>query len=163
MKYFLTRADLPHMIKELFKANAIIKESGIRSQMQGLGCTLKGSMLDLLIVTELDERKGVLVTQNYRPNGTILKRADTTKEKQMAVYDAINKKFEEKKAILIIACAALPYWFDYDYTELGAKAKKYKAPVLISFLFGEYGTTLPYSGLNQNIVHGGVVKALAFK
>jgi len=164
MKYLLTKSDLAKIAKSLFKASAIIRESGLRVGMKLLGTIIEEGVIEPFIALELgDEKESYLLTQSYKPEDTILKRTKTSKEDQLAVYDNLYKKFSKPNSMLMVSCAATQYWIDFDYKALEEKLEKFKCPFLLSYVFGEFGATLPYKGMEQNVVHGGTVKALAFR
>ncbi len=163
MKYALTKADIARIIKYLFKANALLYESGPRVGVTILGTYLTEDSVELFFVLELEEEKNYLLTQSYKPEGTELRRTETTKKDQIITYNNIHKRFSDADSLLVICCVALPLFFEFDFKSLEDTLKKIRCPFLLSFMFGEFGANLPYTGLEQNVVHGGVVKTLAFK
>ena len=158
-----TKANAAKIAKSLFKASSILMEGGVRVGVTVLGSEIDEKTVEMLAVLELNEDDKYLLAPSYKSKGTILKRTETSKEEQLNLYERIYKKFQNDNALLIISCIATQYWIDFDFKALEEKLEKFKCPFLLSYVFGEFGATLPYKGMEQNVVHGGTVKALIFR
>jgi len=159
-----SRPDVVKLFKILSRLNEVLYEGIMKISMRPLGTDLNGRAAEVLFALELDEKnKKYILTQSYKPRGSVLRRLSTSPESQLAVYDRLYKRFPKEKAMLISSCAMRPFWFNFDFETLEKKLRRFKYPYLISHVFGEFGTYLPYGGMEQNVVHGGTVKALVFR
>ena len=159
-----SRPDVVKLFKILSRLNEVLYEGIMKISMRPLGTDLNERAAEILFALELDEKnKKYILTQSYKPRGSVLRRLSTSPESQLAVYDRLYKRFSKEKAMLISSCAMRPFWFNFDFETLEKKLRRFKYPYLISHVFGEFGTYLPYGGMEQNVVHGGTVKALVFR
>jgi hypothetical protein len=159
MKYLLSRSDISYISKALFKASTILREGGANLSIQLLGLPEKGKVVPFIALELGDGKRNYLLPPFYVREGTKLKRVRAFKDVQLDAYE----KLSSGNGMLMMSCATTQVWLEFDYNALVERLKKFSHPVLLSFTFGEFGATLPYRGLEQNVVHGGVVKALAFK
>jgi len=159
-----SRADVIKIFRILSQANEMFYLGILKIAMKPLGTALDGKTAEILFALELkDEGRSHILTQSYKPKGTLMKRLKTSPEEQLAVYDRLHKKFPKGMAMLMCSCAMRPFWFNFDFKALENKLKKFKCPFMLSYVWGEFGTYIPYKDPEQNILHGGVVKALIFK
>ena len=163
-KYVLTRPDIANILTILSKTSKVMYRGLVRIGINVLGSEVKGGLIEPAFVLELNEGdKRYVLMQSYRPVGTLLKRLKTSSQDQLAIYDRLYVKSKAANSMFVLSCAAVPIWIDFDFKALEKKFKRFKCPFLLSYVFGEFGAKLPYEGIEQNVVHGGVVKALIFK
>jgi len=159
-----SRPDVVKLFKILSKLNEVLYEGIMQMLMKPLGTDLNGGVAEILFALGLDEKnKRHMLTQSYKTKGSVLRHLSTSPKNQLAVYDRLYKRFPKEKAMLVSSCGMRPFWFNFDFEALEKKLSKFKYPFLISHVFGGFGTDLPYKGLEQNVVHGGTVKALIFR
>jgi hypothetical protein len=157
---FSARPDAVQLFEVISQLNAVLYDGVIKIMIKPLGTDLNGKAAEILLALHLEEKgRRSILTHAYKPEGTILRHLSTTPENQLAVYDRIQEK--SGKAMLGSACAMCLLWSNFDTKALEKKLKTIKYPLLVSYVFGEYGTNLPYKG--QNLVHGSVVTALTLK
>ncbi|MBN2014440.1 MAG: hypothetical protein JW778_04615 [Candidatus Altiarchaeota archaeon] len=161
--YILNRSDILKVVKALANASGTLREGLLSLGINLIGAKNRENIVEAALILELNEegRRYVRI-QNYKPEGTTLKRVKHTIEEGTKAFDQLAEYSEDKNSMLIIACAAI-FWIYADLDNIKEKLKKIKPAFLFSFVFGEFGATLPYQGLEQNVVHGAMVKALASK
>jgi hypothetical protein len=159
-----SRPDAVQLLEVISKLNTVLYESVIKTTINPLGTDLNGKAAEILLALHLEEKgRRSILTHAYKPQGTILRHLSTTPENQLAVYDRIQENSGKEKAMLVSSCAMCPLLFNFDTKALEKKLKTIKYPILVSYVFGEYGTNLPYKDGKQNLVHGSVVTAITLK
>ncbi len=157
------RPDAARVMKLVSKLNKVIYEGVLGMCIHVLGAKLDGNVAEILFAMELDEKKNCMVVQSYKPKGTVLRRLATSPEEQLLVYERLYQRFPNAEAMIINSCHCRLFWFDFDFEALEKKLRRVKYPFMVSYVYGGFGAYLPYKGPEQNVVHGGVVKALVFK
>ncbi len=154
------------MLKKILDINEVLYEACLRTGTLLLGAETRDKLVEPLFVFEVNKnntQKSHIIIQTYKPKGTILKRGNTTKNKQLKVYDRLRKKHKKPKALIINSCVIRELWMNFDFKALEEKTKKILCPFMTSFLYGEYGTQIPYKRRETNLLNGGTIKALVFK
>lgn len=159
----LPRYDVASFMRMISQLNRVLYEGVLKVCIHALGCDLDGTVAEFVFAMKVDEKNSRLVVQSYKPAGTVLKRITTSPKEQLEVYDRLYSKFPEAKAMLISACNCSIFWLDFDFESLEEKLKKVKYPFILSYFYGGYGTNIPYTGIEKNVVHVGTTKALGFK
>ncbi len=158
-----SRPDVVELYKILSEMNKVLYEGILKTFTTPLGTDLNGKAAEILLALELNEKRRHILAQSRKSTGTVLKHIVTSPEDQLAVYDRIHEKTPNAKAMLVSSCAMRTFWFNFDFKAVEEKLKRFNCPFLLSYVFGELGAYTPYKDPNQNVVHGGVVKALIFR
>jgi hypothetical protein len=161
--YVLNRADILKVVKALGKASGTIYDGLLSLGINLIGAKNRDGVVEPALLLELNEsgRRYALI-QHYMPEGTVLRRVKHSSEEGKKAFDALAEYSKDKKAMYVIVCAAI-FWVYIDFKDLKKRLQKIQSTYMLSFVFGEYGATLPYNGPEQNVVNGATIKALAFK
>lgn len=152
--------ELPKVCKALAKTNKSLYEGILRFSVDFFGYETDNNIVEPLAVYEINEEENGLCVGNYKPKGTVLKRLSVSKEKQLKVYDEINKKIQETNFMLINSCSHNLFWIDFDLKSLEKKLSCFSHPYLIGFFFGEFKTPEKEINPDINITHNCVVDVL---
>ena len=157
----LVRSDVSELLKKLSKSSSIMYDSVVKTCIKGLGYKITEDVIAPFAVLQME--KDYLRTTGYISSGTILKEVNAPLEEQLEVYDRIHEKFPDAESMLVHPCVIRKFWSNFDYDGLEKRVNGFKFPVLVSYTHGEFGTYLPYEGLEHSVAHGGLVKALIFR
>ncbi len=157
------RPDVARVMKLMSRLNKVVYEGVLGMCIHVLGAELDGKTAEFLFAMELNEKGDYMVVQSYKPKGTVLRRLSTSPKEQLSVYERLYEKFPKAEAMIISSCYCRLFWFDFDFRALEKKLKRFKCPFMVSYVYGGFGTRLPYKDSEKNVLHGGTVKALVFK
>jgi len=161
--YVLTRSDILKVVQGLAGTGGTLREGLLKLGINLLGRKNKDGFVETAMILELNEEgRRYAGAQNYIPAGTKFRRAKHSVEEANRSLDQIAEYSKDQKTMLIMVCAAI-YWIYLDLDDLKNRISKIHSNFLLSFVFGEYGAIPPYKGLDQNVVHGAMLKTLAFK
>ncbi|MFB6089372.1 MAG: FIST N-terminal domain-containing protein [Candidatus Aenigmatarchaeota archaeon] len=163
-KYILSKSDISKAADSLYKMGDMIPSAMPKVVTNLLGDELENGQVEAIAVLEMGEdRDDYVVFPSYKPEGKVLKRTMSFKEDHLNVYDKACERYRDSKAMLMVACSIIQFYIDFDFGSVAKRLKKLKCPYMVSFTFGEFGATLPYKGLEQNVVNGVTVKVVGFK
>ncbi|OYT55079.1 MAG: hypothetical protein B6U72_00315 [Candidatus Altiarchaeales archaeon ex4484_2] len=158
-----SNSNVVKLFRKLSQASETLY-TGIRNAMvKPFGTEFIRGNPEMLVVLEVDEKEEIyILTQSYKAKGTKLKKLKNYPEEQLAVYDNLYDKVSNSGGVIICSCAMRPLWYNFNYKALEEKIGKFNCPIMVSHVFTELGTELPYEE-NRNLIHSGVIKALVFK
>ena len=159
----LPRPNTSKLMKRLSGLNEALYRGVLAVCVHTVGCDLGKGVVEFLFTMDVDEKKNRMVVQSYKSEGTVLKRIMTSKEDQLAVYGRLHGKFPKAKAVIINSCHCSVFWLDFNFKTLSEEMRKFNCPVVLSFVYGGLGATMPYGGTDKNVLHVGTIKALGFR
>ncbi len=159
------RKDTLGLTKKILKLNKTLYDAMIKAAFSLWATKQENNLTEILAVCKLVKEgdKNYMIPFTNTPQNTIFKRAITSKEEQLEVYNHLIEKNPKAKATLVTSCYVSQLWFNFDYNTLVEKTKKIPYPHMISFFYGEYGTQIPYKNKETNVLNAGTIKALVFK
>ena len=153
----------PGVIGSLARTNPVLYEAIMKTTVEIYGTKrLDEELIRPFGLIEIDEENDRLVFENKKPENTELRRLIISKQNQLGVYDKLVKQYHNTSFLLLTACIFTPFWFGFDFEEVGRRLAKLKQPFLLYFVFGEFGAKLPYKE-DINVVNTCVVETLALE
>lgn len=157
-----TRSNISRLYVELSKANPLI-EKAISGGIGKPPCQdIRKNIIDVYLPVKLYEKESRFLTTSHISKGSVLQETETSSEKQVGVYEQVLESFKEKN-ILVFPCGALPTLFGCSNNKVVDKLKNMKKEFIVAYMWGEYGTIMPYKSIEENVIHGGSVQVLGFK
>ncbi|MFC2162707.1 FIST N-terminal domain-containing protein [Candidatus Altiarchaeota archaeon] len=154
------KSNFTKLMKRLSQTSDVMYEGVMKFVVTLLGREIAPGKAEILACFELDDES--LLAQSSFPPGTTLKRIKTTPEDQLAVFERLDDKSTDSGVLLINACLMCAYWMDFKFDKLVEKISKLDKPTIVIFLWGEFGTEVPYIE-DKNLLHGGTVKTVLLK
>jgi len=152
--------DIVELPKYFQKANEILYDAISKSYKDFLGARSIHGFMNAFLVLHIN--KNYIRVNSLWPEGAIIKRNLSTPKKHLEVYDRLNNKQDNGKAMILIDCAMRLFYYNYQTDEAYNKLKKIEYPFIAPQVYGEIGNYIPYHP-KENILHNCTIKALVFR
>jgi len=155
--------DWHKMLRSLSVANETIYEVVVKGTMDLMGSLTAKGLVEVTFILNFDESKSEWLTLAYRPVGVKLRWIENKAENQLALYAKINEKLGNSRFIFGHECVYRLLWMNFRIKDIEKKATDFKSPLMLSYGYGEIGAYLPYTDVNVNLLHGGIMQVLGFR
>jgi len=155
----VSKMEANKLLETLSNASEVLYRGVIKFCIRGLGWD-DGGVIEPFGVLHIDDKGLLTVSKVFE--GAVVKRINTSKEMQLALYDELKSRMRKPNALLINSCIFRFMYLEYDKERIHERLKTLGCDFVENYMHGEIGNYTPNSP-EKSLTHGATTNALILK